>query len=132
MRYTSSGKAVTNLSVATSNKYTNAAGALVEETIWWKVAVWGKQADACNQYLSKGRQVYVEGRMAGDKVVKEDGSSQIFPRVWTGQDGVAKASFEITASFVKFLGGRNGAPAPAADAPADDGPSAYDDDDIPF
>ena len=61
MRYTPNGTAVTSLSVATSRKYTTADGQQKEETVWFRVSVWGKQAEPCNQYLSKGRKVLVEG-----------------------------------------------------------------------
>lgn len=104
MRYTPSGQPVTNLSVATNRKWTNADGTPGEETIWFKVSVWGKQAESCNQYLSKGRQVMVEGRLRPDPATGG-------PRIWTGQDGVVRASFEVTAFTVKFLGGRTEAAA---------------------
>ena len=99
MRYTPSGQPVTNFSVATNRRWTNADGTPGEETIWFRVTAWGKLGETCNQYLSKGRQVFVEGRLRPDP---ETGR----PRIWTGQDGVARASFEITAFTVKFLGGR--------------------------
>ena len=99
MRYTPQGTPVTNLSVATNRKWTSADGTPGEETIWFRVSVWGKQAETCNQYLSKGRQVLVEGRLRPDPATGG-------PRVWTRQDGTPGASFEITALNVRFLGGR--------------------------
>ncbi len=102
MRYTPSGQPVTNLSVATNRKWTNQEGQQQEETIWFRVSVWGKQAETCNQYLSKGRQVLVEGRLRPDPATGG-------PRIWTRQDGTPGASFEITAFTVRFLGGRAGA-----------------------
>ena len=99
MRYTPSGQPVTNLSVATNRKWTSADGTPGEETIWFRVSVWGKQAETCNQYLSKGRQVLVEGRLRPDPATGG-------PRIWTRQDGTPGASFEITALNVRFLGGR--------------------------
>jgi single-strand DNA-binding protein len=99
MRYTPQGTPVTNLSVATNRKWTNADGTPGEETIWFRVSVWGKQAETCNQYLSKGRQVLVEGRLRPDPATGG-------PRIWTRQDGTSGASFEITALNVRFLGGR--------------------------
>ena len=98
MRYTASGDPVTSFSVATSEKWTDKAGERQERTTWWKVSAWRKLAELCNEYLSKGRQVLVEGTMTVD----ENGG----PRVWTGQDGEARASYEITASVVKFIGSR--------------------------
>jgi single-strand DNA-binding protein len=99
MRYTPSGQPVTNFSVATNRRWTNTDGTPGEETVWFRVTAWGKLGETCNQYLSKGRQVFVEGRLSPDP---ETGG----PRIWTGQDGVARASFEITAFTVRFLGGR--------------------------
>jgi single-strand DNA-binding protein len=98
MRYTPSGQAVTNLSVASNRQYTDSGGQLVKETIWFRVSVWGKQAENCAQYLKKGRPVLIEGRLNPDP--KTGG-----PRVWQGQSGPG-ATFEVTASTVKFLGGR--------------------------
>lgn len=99
MKYTPSGQAVTNFSVATNRKWTNGNGEQQDETVWFRVSTWGKMAEVCNQYLSKGRQVLVEGRLRPD----ETGS----PRVWTDQSGNAKASYELTAFEVKFLGTRS-------------------------
>ena len=89
MRYTSSGVPVTNFSVATSRKWTDAAGAAQEKTTWFKVSAWRKLAEVCNQYLHKGQLVMVEGEV--------DASA------WTGQYGAAKATLELTARTVKFL-----------------------------
>lgn len=101
MRYTPNGTPVTTLSVATSRKYTGSDGQIKDETLWFRVAVWGKQAETCNQYLQKGRQVLIEGSLVGD----ENGG----PRVWTGQDGKPRASFEIRAQVVRFLGRKESA-----------------------
>ncbi len=120
MRYTPSGQAVTSFSVAPNRQYTNNNGETIKETIWFRVSAWGKQAEVCNQYLKKGSKVLVEGRLTPDK---ETGG----PRVWTGQDGSPRASFEVTAGTVRFLTSRGEveAGAPAADegagAPADEG-----------
>lgn len=96
MRYTPSGKAVTSFSVATTNQYTKEGGEQVKETTWFRVSVWGKMAEACNTYLSKGSKVFVEGRLVSDPAT---GS----PRTFTRQDGTTGASFEINADTVKFL-----------------------------
>jgi len=101
MRYTPDGTPVTDFSVATNRRWTNADGSQGEETVWFRVTAWRKLAELCNQYLSKGRAVLVEGRLNADK---ETGG----PRVWTGNDGKARASFEITALTVRFLGGPRG------------------------
>jgi single-strand DNA-binding protein len=99
MRYTPDGTPVTDFSVATNRRWTNADGSQGEETVWFRVTAWRKLAETCNQYLSKGRQVLVEGRLNPDR---ETGG----PRVWTGNDGQPRASFEVTALTVRFLGGR--------------------------
>ena len=99
MRYTPNGKAVTHFSVAVNRKWTNEDGSQGEEVTWFRISTWGKLAEACNQYLSKGRQVFIEGRMNPDQ---QTGG----PRVWTGNDGQARASFEVVAETVKFLGSR--------------------------
>ncbi len=98
MRYTPSGKPVTSFSVASSRSYNNPNGEKVEETIWFRVTAWDKQAETCNQYLRKGSKVLVEGRLIPDK----NGG----PKIWTKQDGSAGASFEVNAATVRFLSSR--------------------------
>lgn len=98
MRYTPAGKAVTNFSVATNRRWNGPDGQQNEETVWFRVSTWGRMAEVCNEYLEKGRQVLIEGRLQPDP---DTGG----PRTWTGNDGVIRASFEVTASTVKFLGG---------------------------
>ena len=99
MRFTASGQAVTNFNLASNTKYTASDGQLVEETTWFRVSVWGKMAEACNQYLGKGSKVLVEGRLKPDP---ETGR----PRVFERQDGTSGSSFEVTALTVKFLSTR--------------------------
>ena len=89
MRYTPNGNPVTSFRMATNYRYTTSAGENREETDWFRITVWGKQAESCNQFLSKGRQVYVEGRLHA--------------RDWQGQDGQMRASLEVTANRVLFL-----------------------------
>ena len=122
MRYTPGGQAVTNFSVATNRRYTDSSGETRDETVWFRISAWGKQAETCNQYLKKGSRVLVEGRLNGD----ENGN----PRMWTGQDGSPRASFEITSQNVRFLSGRD-----EGSLGGDEGGSAAappPDDDIPF
>jgi single-strand DNA-binding protein len=128
MRYLQDGTAVTNLNVATNRKWTDqATGQPQEETTWFRVSVWGKQAEACNEHLQKGRQVLIEGRLKPDPTTGG-------PRIYLRNDGTAGASFEMTASTVRFLGGGNGNGSAAANgagipyAPA----VVQEDDDIPF
>ena len=128
MRYMSDGTAVTNFSVATSRRWTNqATGQPVDETTWFRVSVWGKQAESTNQYLSKGKKVLVEGRISPDPNTGN-------PRLWTRQDGAVGASFEIRAESVRFLSGRDEDPGfVPADGEADQGSApAQEEDEIPF
>ena len=124
MRYTPSGQAVANLSVATNEKWTDKDGNNQERTVWWRVAVWGKQAETCNQYLSKGRQVLVEGRMNSD----DSGN----PRTFQRKDGSWGATFEVTAQVVRFLGGRGVGGSQDGSAADYDAPPIASEDDIPF
>jgi single-strand DNA-binding protein len=89
MRYTPNGKAVTSFRMATNYRYSAPDGERREETEWFRVSVWGKQAESCNQFLSKGRRVYVEGRLHS--------------RNWEGQDGQMRTSLEVSANRVIFL-----------------------------
>jgi single-strand DNA-binding protein len=102
VRYTPNGTAVARFSVATNEKWTDRDGQLQERTIWWQVSMWGRQAESVSQYLKKGNQVFVEGRMDPDP---ETGG----PRLWTGRAGGTQASYEIVARTVKFIGRRGGA-----------------------
>lgn len=99
MRYLSNGQAVTNLNVATNRRWTDqATGQTQEEVAWFRVSVWGKQAEAANEYLSKGRPVLIEGHLRPDP---DTGG----PAVYTRSDGSAGASYEVVAERVQFLGG---------------------------
>jgi single-strand DNA-binding protein len=102
MRYTPNGTAVTRFSVATNETWTDQNGQRQDRTIWWGVSVWGKQGEAVSEHLRKGSQVFIEGRMDPDP---ESGG----PRLWTGRDGQTRASFDIVAQSVKFVGRRGGA-----------------------
>jgi single-strand DNA-binding protein len=104
LRYTPEGTPVASFSVATNRKWTNGDGSQSEETVWFRVTAWRRMAEVVNQYLSKGRQVFVEGRLRPDH---ETGG----PRVYERNDGSHGASFEVTALTVKFLGNGHGAPA---------------------
>ena len=126
MRYTPSGQAVTSFSVATNRQYSNNNGETVKETVWFRVSAWGKQAETCNQYLKKGSKVLVEGRLTADPATGG-------PRIWNGQDGSPRASFEVSASTVRFLSSRNEAESGAAGStPVADDSNAPADEDIPF
>ena len=120
MRYTPSGQAVTNFSVATNRQYTNSNGERVKETVWVRVSAWGRQAETCNQYLRSGSKVLIEGRLTPDR---DTGG----PRVWAGQDGQPRASYEMTADRVVFMDSRGD-----SDYGGDSGPQMIEEDDIPF
>ena len=136
VRYLPSGEAVANVSIATTSKYKNKSGELVEETEWHRVSFFGKLADVVAQYTKKGKPIYIEGR--------------IKTRKYTDKDGIEKYSTDIIASEMQLLGGRenddnqNGyqgssaprssQPAPARQAPAPRPASGFDDfdGDVPF
>ena len=124
MRYTASGVPVTSISIATSKKLPKAAtpqcpdgwkdgykGKHWELTKFWRITAWRGLAESTNQFLQKGRMVFIKGELGGDA---ENGICN--PRVWEGKDGMARANYEVTARVIRFLGGReeNGA---APDAP---------------
>jgi len=89
MRYTPNGKAVTSFRMATNYRYAGSDREQREETEWFRVSVWGRQAESCNQFLSKGKRIYVEGRLRS--------------RSWEGQDGQMRTSLEVSANRVIFL-----------------------------
>lgn len=123
MRYMPDGTAVTNFSMATNRRWTDrASGEPRDETTWFRVSVWGRQAETVNQYLSKGRTVLVEGRMRPDP---QTGG----PRVFQRQDGTAGSSYEITADAVRFMGGRDEG---GFDEGGSAGGGAQEEDEIPF
>ncbi|MCJ7695088.1 MAG: single-stranded DNA-binding protein [Anaerolineaceae bacterium] len=96
MRYLSNGKAVTSFSLASNRSYKGNDGQQVKETTWFRITVWGNQAEACNQYLKKGGKVLVEGRLTPDN---ETGSPKVFQR----KDGTWGSSYEVNAQTVRFL-----------------------------
>ena len=118
MRYTPSGDAVTSFSVATNYRYTPADGEPREETEWFRVSVWGRQAEACNQYLSKGKKVFVEGRLRS--------------RTYQARDGETRVSLDINASDVRFIdsAGARSDEFPSEGEPAGEAPIGADD--LPF
>jgi single-strand DNA-binding protein len=124
MRYTDDGTPVASFSVAANRAWNRPDGSQGEETVWFRVTAWRRLAEVCGQYLQKGRQVLVEGRLKPG----ESGG----PRVWTGDDGEARASYEVTAEAVKFLGGRGGETGDLSEAGAPDGPPGMPEEEIPF
>ena len=121
MRYTPDGTPVTNFSVAVNRKWNNSDGSQGEETIWLRCTAWRKTAEVVNQYLSKGRQVLVEGRLNPDR---ETGG----PRVYQRNDGSPGASYEVTVETIKFLGSAQGGNGSTQEAV----PVSFEEDAIPF
>lgn len=116
MRYTQGGTAVCNFSVAVSERWTDQhTGERKEKATWYKVSVWGKQAESCNQYLSKGSQVFVSGTASVN--------------AYTNNQGEPAASLELRAREVKFLDSSNNG-GNGDDQPHD--PNRRDMNDIPF
>ena len=92
LRYTPQGTAVCNMSIATTEKRRDARGETEEHTIWFRVTAWGRQAELAAEYLAKGRQVYVEGRLRREE--------------YTDREGNPRTSAEVNASDINFLGQR--------------------------
>ena len=123
IRYLPSGQPVASFSIATTENFNDRSGARQERTEWHNIVVWGKQAELCNQYLKKGRQVYIEGRISNRQYEAKDGSGKRYRT-------------EIVAQRVQFLGARGGPGADMMDEPRDmpgaDMPPSPEDEDIPF
>ena len=131
LRYTPQGTAVCDFSIATSERRSGGSGGGDSQdiTTWFKITLWGKQAEVANQYLSKGKQVYIEGRLRQTE--------------YTDREGMKRTSLEVNATDIQFLGaraeeGQQAAPAarPATAAPAAPSANQADhqpsDEDIPF
>jgi len=126
LRYTSSGSPVCELRLATNESWTDKQGQKQERTEWHRIIVWGKTGENCSKYLSKGRQVYIEGRLQ--------------TRSWDDKDGNKRYTTEIVANDVQFLssGGGGGARGGSGGGGQEERPPAADpgfggpDDDIPF
>jgi single-strand DNA-binding protein len=95
VRFTPGGQAVANFRIATSESWTDKNGQKQERTEWHRIVVWGKLAELCGEYLKKGRQCYVEGRLQ--------------TREWTDKENRKNYTTEVVANSVVFLGGRDGA-----------------------
>ncbi|MCU0700428.1 MAG: single-stranded DNA-binding protein [Myxococcaceae bacterium] len=94
VRFTPSGAAVANFNIATNESWTDKSGQKQERTEWHRIVVWGKLAELCGEYLKKGRQCYVEGRLQ--------------TREWTDKEGKKNYTTEVVAQTVQFLGGGPG------------------------
>ena len=128
MRSTASGTAVASFSLATTERYNDKSGERQERTEWHRIVVWARLAEICNQYLKKGKQVYIEGR--------------IQTRQWEDQSGNKRYTTEIVANNMTMLGRAGDSQSdfpsqksPSSDpAPQDGGPggAGADEDDLPF
>lgn len=134
LRYTSGGTAVADLRLATNRRFKGRDGEWQDDTQWHRIVVWAKQAENCKEYLSKGSQCFVEGRLQ--------------TRQWEDRDGNKRYTTEVVSRRVVFLGGRTGEggppemaappPPPAQGGPPEMSPppppaqAAARDDDIPF
>ena len=127
VRYTQSGTAVAHLRMATNESWTGKDGKKEDRTEWHRVVAWGKLGEICGEYLTKGRQVFVEGKLKTNS--------------WETKEGEKRYSTEITASNVVFLGSRGASAGASTNPPADEasyygsapsGPAPSGDEDIPF
>ncbi|MBF6568968.1 MAG: single-stranded DNA-binding protein [Candidatus Binataceae bacterium] len=125
VRYLPSGQTVASFSLATSDSYSDRSGNRQERTDWHNIVVFGKQAELCSQYLKKGRQVYIEGRIQTSQYEAKDGTGK-------------RSRTEIVAQRVQFLGGKQGggerveSSHEPMELGAGDAVPPIDDEDIPF
>jgi len=108
MRYVPSGSPVTSFRLAVSRRFTTGEGERSQETEWFNVVTWNRTAENCNQMLTKGQQVYVEGRLR--------------TRSWEGQDGQRRFRTEVIANRVLFLTRRGVSPTPEGETQQEDNP----------
>ena len=123
MRYTPNGSPVTTFSIAVNRVFNTQDGERHEETEWFRVVAWNQLAESCNQYLSKGQKVYVDGRLRTDR--------------WEGRDGTPRTTVEIVAQNVVFLSrpneGGGGMPREEEDSGGNfGGGGGGPEDDLPF
>jgi single-strand DNA-binding protein len=122
MRYTPSGRPVTTFTVAVSRSWNTVDGERHNETEWFNIVAWGNLAEICKQYLNKGQQVYIEGRLQ--------------TRRWDDKEGVKHTSVEIVANEMMMLGDRrehtNNASGSGSESVSDDGEMTANEDEFPF
>ena len=118
MRFTPSGNPVTSFRLATNRIYTTSDGERKQETEWFTVVTWRKLAESCNQFLTKGQRVYVEGNLR--------------TRNWEGRDGQKRTSVEVIANRVLFLDRQAVAPLPSEEVPVEPGDEEIEPEDLPF
>lgn len=122
VRYTKNGQAVATFSLATTERWTNKDGQREDKTEWHRIVAWGKLGEICGEYLTKGKQVYIEGRLQ--------------TRDWEDNDGNKRQTTEIVANNMTMLGQAGGAGQNRNAGEQPEGPSGgyddFEDDDIPF
>jgi len=125
LRYTPQGTPVCSFSMATNERRKDKTGEMQDQTTWFRVTLWGRQAETASQYLTKGRPVYIEGRLRVEE--------------WTDRDGKPRHTLEVHATDMQFIGGGRGEGEPPMEraAAASSGQSEAQqpdlaDDDIPF
>jgi single-strand DNA-binding protein len=122
LRYTPQGTPVCSFSMATNERRKDKTGEMQDHTTWFRVTLWGRQAETASQYLTKGRPVYIEGRLRVEE--------------WTDRDGKARHTLEVHATEMQFIGGGRGAEEPPMERAAAAGVAGEQaemaDDDIPF
>jgi single-strand DNA-binding protein len=122
LRYTQGGQAVANFTLATNERFSTKDGEKQERTEWHRVVAWGRTGELCAQYLSKGRSVYLEGRLQ--------------TREWEDKEGQKRRTTEIVANTVQFLGGKgesgSGGPASSIAEGGFDSGAPPPPDDVPF
>lgn len=117
LRYTQQGAAVCNFSIASNEKRKDKSGQMQDITTWFKVTAWGRQAENASQYLSKGKSVYVEGRLTLDE--------------WQDRDGNPKTTLAVNANDIQFVSGRDSGEDRQTDQPRQVESKAFDHE-IPF
>jgi single-strand DNA-binding protein len=129
LRYTPQGTPVCSFTLATNERRKDKAGEMQDQTTWFRVTLWGRQAETASQYLTKGRPVYIEGRLRVEE--------------WTDRDGKPRHTIEVHATDMQFIGGQrseevhlekapSGEPASAHSSEPASAPTDISDDDVPF
>jgi len=118
MRFTPNGSSVTSFRIATNRVFTTSDGERKQETEWFTVVAWRKLAENCNQFLTKGQRVYVEGSLR--------------TRTWEGQDGQKRSRVEVIANRVLFLDKQAVAPLPSEEGAPEIPEDMVEPEDLPF
>ena len=128
LRYTPQGTPVCSFTLATNERRKDKTGEMQDQTTWFRITLWGRQAETASQYLTKGRPVYIEGRLRVEE--------------WTDRDGKARYTLEVHATDMQFIGGGGGgggarveethAERPAAASEPATGQPDFAEDDVPF